>query len=67
MEGVIRDTVSEEMVIVMAGAAKMHLGELVEIGLFILFLYFFIFFDNFGCLPKENEVIRYFFLLFFIF
>ena len=32
MEGVIRDTVSEEMVIVMAGVAKMHLGELVEIG-----------------------------------
>mmetsp|Transcript_21254 Transcript_21254/g.33056 ORF Transcript_21254/g.33056 Transcript_21254/m.33056 type:complete len:240 (-) Transcript_21254:55-774(-) len=32
MEGIIQDSVSDEMVVVMAGVAKMHLGELVEMG-----------------------------------
>ena len=42
MEGVIRDIVSEEMVIVMAGVAKMHLGELVEIGSLFIYIYIYL-------------------------
>jgi GH43 family beta-xylosidase len=33
METVLRDPVSEEMVIVMSGAAKIYLGEIVEQGM----------------------------------